>query len=40
MKWLINIQNEDNEWFGWWIVRYLNPVDKNPAKWEILVENI
>ena len=32
MKGLINIQNEDNECFSWWLVRFLNPVNKNPAK--------
>ena len=32
MKGLINIQNEDNECFRWCLVRYLNPVNKNPVK--------
>ena len=32
MKILINIQNKDNECFKWCLVRYLNPVNKNPAK--------
>ena len=32
MKRLINIQNEDNECFRWCLVRYLNTVNKNPAK--------
>ena len=32
MKGLINIQNEDNECFSWWLVRFLNLVNKNPAK--------
>ena len=32
MKGLINIQNEDNECFRWSLVRYLNPVNKNPVK--------
>ena len=31
MKGLINIQNEDNECFRWFLVQYLNPVNKNPA---------
>ena len=30
-KGLINIQNDDNECFRWFLARYLNPVDKNPA---------
>ena len=32
MRGLINIQNVDNECFRWCLVRYLNPVTKNPAK--------
>ena len=32
MKRLINIQNEDNECFRLCLLRYLNPVNKNPAK--------
>ena len=32
MKGLINVQNEDNEYFKWCLVRYLNPVNKIPAK--------
>ena len=32
MRWLINIQNVDNECFRWCLVRYLNPVTKNVAK--------
>ena len=32
MKVLINIQNEDKECFKWCLVRYLNSVNKNPAK--------
>ena len=32
-KGLINIQNiDDNQWFKWSIVRYLNPADRNPAR--------
>ena len=31
MRGLINIQSDDNEYFGWSIFRYLNPVDQNPA---------
>ena len=32
-KTLINIQNiDDNEWFRWCLVRYLNPADHNPAR--------
>ena len=31
MKGLINIQNEDNECFRWFLVQYLNPANKNPA---------
>ena len=31
-KGLINIQNtDDNEYFKWCLVRYLNPVDHHPA---------
>ena len=30
---MINIENiDDNEWFKWSIVRYLNPADCNPAR--------
>ena len=30
---MINIQNiEDNECFKWWLVRYLNPTDRYPAR--------
>ena len=29
---MINIQNEDNECLRWYIVKYLNPVNKNPVK--------
>ena len=32
MKGLINIQNEDNECCSSCLVRYLNPVNKNPEK--------
>ena len=32
MKGLINIQNKDNECFRWYLVRYLNCVNKNPAE--------
>ena len=32
MKGLINIQNKDNQCFIWCLVRYLKPVNKNPAK--------
>ena len=32
MKGLINIQNDDDECFKWWLVRYLNHVNKNSAK--------
>ena len=32
MKGLINIQNEDNQSFRWFLVKYLNPLNKNPAK--------
>ena len=32
MKGLINIQNEDNKCFRWCLVRYLNLVNKKPAK--------
>ena len=28
----VNIQNNDNEYFRWCLVRCLNPVNKNPAK--------
>ena len=32
-KWLINIQNiDDNDFFKWSIVNYLKPADRNPAK--------
>ena len=32
-KRLVNIQNnDDNECFKWCLVRYLNPVDHNPAR--------
>ena len=32
-KRLVNIQNnDDNECFKWCLVRYLNPVDRNPAR--------
>ena len=27
MKGLINIQNDDNGFFKWYFVRYLNPID-------------
>ena len=32
MKGLINIQNKDNECLNRCLVRYLNPVNKHPAK--------
>ena len=32
MKGLINIQHDDNECFRQPLIRYLNPVNKNPAK--------
>ena len=32
IKALINIQNENNECFRWCLVRYLSPLNKNPAK--------
>ena len=32
MTGLINIYNKDNRCFRWCLVRYLNPVNKNPAK--------
>ena len=32
MKGLINIQNEDNEYFRWCLVRYFNSIKKNQAK--------
>ena len=32
MKGLISIQHKDNECFRWCLVRYLNPVNKNPTK--------
>ena len=33
IKELINIQNiDDNEWFKWCLVRYLNPVDYNQRR--------
>ena len=32
VKGLINIRNEDNERFKWHLARYLNPVNKKPAK--------
>ena len=32
-KELINIQNiDDNEWFKWYIVKYLSPTDNNPRR--------
>ena len=31
MKRLSNIQHEDNECIRWCLIRYLNPVNKNPA---------
>ena len=32
-KGLINIQNtDDNEWFKWSLVKYLNPTDHHPAR--------
>ena len=32
-KGLINIQNvDDNEYFKWWLVRYLNPADHNSRR--------
>ena len=40
-KGLINVQNSDeNEWFKWSIVRYLNPVDCNAAKLQTLIKNL
>lgn len=35
-KGLINIQNQnvDDECFRWCLIRYLNPVDRNPARIE------
>ena len=32
MKGLINIQNEDNDYFKWCLVRYLKPVHKYLAR--------
>ena len=32
MKGQINVQNEDNEWFRWCLVKWLNTVNKKPAK--------
>lgn len=32
MKWLINVQNEHNEYFRRCLVKYLNPVSKIPAR--------
>ena len=32
MRELINIKSNNNECFRWCLVRYLNPVNKNPAK--------
>ena len=32
MKGLNNTQNKDNKCFRWCLVRYLNPVNKNPAE--------
>ena len=32
MKGLIDIQNKDNEYFRWFLVRYLTAGNKNPAK--------
>ena len=32
MKGLVNTQNKDNECFRWCLLRYLNPVNKNPEK--------
>ena len=32
-KGLVNIQDaDDNEWFKWCLVKYLNPADCNPAR--------
>ena len=32
MKGFINIQNKDSRCFRWYLVKYLNPVNKNTAK--------
>ena len=32
MKRLINFQNKSSEFFRWCLVRYLDPVSKNPVK--------
>ena len=32
MKGLIKIQNDDDESFRWYLVSYLNTVNKNPAE--------
>lgn len=35
MTWFADIQNSDNECLKCFLVRYLNPVSKNPSKLEI-----
>ena len=32
MKALLNIQNEEYEYFIWYLVRFLDTVNKNPVK--------
>ena len=32
MEVMIHAQDDDNEYFRWFLVRYLHPVNKNPAK--------
>ena len=32
MKALLNIENEEYEYFIWYLVRFLNTVNKNPVK--------
>lgn len=32
MRGLINIQNKDKECLRWWLVRDLNPENRNPIK--------